>query len=110
VKNLTVLALQGITSFSTKPLYLAAYIGFFFAFASLAYIPYVLFSYWKGIAVSGWISLIVTIAFFGGLQLMILGILGLYLGKLFMQSKGRPLYIIDKTNLHERDPDGIAQL
>lgn len=101
IGKMTRLALQGITSFSTKPLYLAAYIGLFFAFASLAYIPYVLYSYWKGIAVSGWISLIVTIAFFGGLQLMILGILGLYLGKLFMQSKGRPLYIIDKTNLHE---------
>lgn len=108
--KMTRFALQGITSFSTKPLYLAAYIGLFFAFASLAYIPYALYSYWKGIAVSGWISLIVTIAFFGGLQLMILGILGLYVGKLFMQSKGRPLYIIDKTNLNDKNPDTAAQL
>ncbi len=107
--KMTRLALQGITSFSTKPLYLAAYIGLFFAFASLAYIPYALYSYWMGIAVSGWISLIVTVAFFGGLQLMILGIIGLYLGKLFMQSKGRPLYIIDKTNLNDNNHDAAAQ-
>jgi polyisoprenyl-phosphate glycosyltransferase len=96
------LAVQGITSFSTKPLYLAAYIGFFFSIASLIYIPYAVYSYWFGHVVSGWVSLIVTVAFFGGLQLMILGIIGLYLGKLFMQSKGRPMYIINKTNLHGR--------
>jgi dolichol-phosphate mannosyltransferase len=101
-KKMLKLALQGITSFSTKPLYVATYIGFFFSIASLAYIPYAAYSYWFGYAVSGWVSLIVTVAFFGGLQLMILGIIGLYLGKLFMQSKGRPLYIIDKTNIHEK--------
>jgi dolichol-phosphate mannosyltransferase len=47
---------------------------------------------------SGWASIIVTIAFFGGLQLMILGIIGLYLGKLFMQNKQRPHFIIKETN------------
>lgn len=99
-KKMLSLALQGITSFSTKPLYVATYIGFFFSIASLAYIPYAAYSYWFGHAVSGWVSLIVTVAFFGGLQLMILGIIGLYLGKLFMQSKGRPMYIIDKTNIN----------
>jgi len=100
-KKMLRLALQGITSFSTKPLYVATYIGFFFSIASLVYIPYAAYSYWFGYTVSGWVSLIVTVAFFGGLQLMILGIIGLYLGKLFMQSKGRPMYIIHKTNIHE---------
>lgn len=99
-KKMMSLALQGITSFSTKPLYMATYLGFFFSIASLIYIPYVIYSYWFGHVVSGWVSLIVTVAFFGGLQLMILGIMGLYLGKLFMQSKGRPMYIIDKTNIN----------
>jgi polyisoprenyl-phosphate glycosyltransferase len=99
-KRLIRLALQGITSFSTRPLYIAAYLGFFFSLASVLYIPYVIYSYYFGHAISGWASVIVTIAFFGGLQLTILGIIGIYLGKLFMQAKDRPLYIVKETNLH----------
>jgi dolichol-phosphate mannosyltransferase len=95
-------ALQGITSFSIHPLYAAAYLGFFISLASILYLPYVAYSYYFGHVISGWASMIVTIAFFGGLQLTILGIIGIYLGKLFMQSKGRPLYIVRETNLYER--------
>jgi len=93
-------ALQGITSFSIHPLYAAAYLGFFISVASLLYFPYVAYSYFFGHVINGWASVIVTIAFFGGLQLTILGIIGIYLGKLFMQSKGRPLYIVKETNIH----------
>ena len=93
------LAIHSVMSFSTKPLSLAIYLGFFFSFLSLLYIPYALFSKLHHIAVSGWASVIVTIAFFGGLNLMILGIVGLYLGKTFMQGKGRPLYIIRESNI-----------
>jgi dolichol-phosphate mannosyltransferase len=65
----------------------------------LLYIPYAILSLYFGWdALSGWASIIVTIAFFGGLQLMILGIIGLYLGKLFMQNKQRPHFIIKETN------------
>jgi dolichol-phosphate mannosyltransferase len=98
-KKMVRFALQGITSFSTKPLYTAAYLGLFFSVTSLLYIPYTIYSYYFGRPISGWASLIVTISFFGGLQLMILGIIGLYLGKLFMQSKNRPNYIIRESNL-----------
>lgn len=98
-RKMMLLALQGITSFSTKPLYAAIYIGFAFSALSLLYIPFAIYSYIAGRVVSGWSSLIVTVTFLGGLQLIILGIIGLYLGKLFMQSKGRPMYIINKTNL-----------
>ncbi len=98
-KKMIRFALQGITSFSTKPLYIAVYLGFFFSLASLLYIPYIAYSYYFGHVVSGWTSMIATIAFFGGMQLMILGIIGFYLGKLFMQSKQRPHYIIKETNL-----------
>jgi dolichol-phosphate mannosyltransferase len=93
------LAVRGITSFSIKPLTIAIYIGFIFALLSILYIPYAIYSYFSGLNVSGWASIIVTIAFFGGLQLMILGIIGMYLGKLFLQSKERPHYIIKETNL-----------
>lgn len=99
IKKMIRFALQGITSFSTKPLYIAAYLGFAFSMLSLLYIPYIIYSYFFDKPISGWSSLIATIAFFGGLQLMILGIIGLYLGKLFMQSKNRPHYIIRESNL-----------
>lgn len=98
-KALVRLALQGLTSFSVKPLNIAIYLGFSFSALSVCYLPYVLYSLLYGKAISGWTSTIVTIVFFGGLQLMILGIMGIYLGKLFMQSKQRPKYIIDETNI-----------
>jgi dolichol-phosphate mannosyltransferase len=99
LKKMLRFALTGITSFSTKPLYVAAYLGFFFSIVSFLYFPYAVFSYYFGSTISGWASVIVTIAFFGGLQLCILGIIGLYLGKVFMQVKHRPLYIIKESNL-----------
>ena len=98
-KALVKLAIRGITSFTTKPLYIATYLGFTFSLLSLLYIPYVIFSLVWEHPVSGWASIIATIAFFGGMQLMILGIIGMYLGKLFMQSKQRPHYIIKQSKL-----------
>lgn len=98
-KKMMQFALRGITSFSIKPLSIAIYLGFTFSILSLLYIPYALYAFYFGHAISGWASVIVTIAFFGGLQLMILGIIGMYLGKLFMQSKNRPHYIVKESNL-----------
>lgn len=100
LKKMMELALKGITSFSTKPLSIAIYIGFISSFISFLYLPYALISYYSGHVISGWTSVIVTIAFFGGIQLMILGIIGIYLGKLFMQSKNRPHYIISESKLN----------
>ncbi|POR25894.1 glycosyltransferase [Flavobacterium columnare] len=93
------LALQGITSFSTRPLYLAVFLGIFITLLSfIGYLFYILFSFYHGHAISGWASLISTVVFFGGLNLIVLGIIGIYVGKLFMQSKGRPNYLIRDTN------------
>lgn len=99
--NLVKLATQGLTSFSTKPLTFAIYLGFFFSATSLLYIPYVMISLYYNLQRPGWASVIVTIAFFGGLQLMIMGIMGLYLGKTFIQSKHRPRYIIQSSSFPE---------
>lgn len=95
------LAIQGITSFSTRPLHTAIYLGFFLSFASLflVYLPYVIYSLVTERAVSGWASLIMTVVFFGGLQLIIMGIIGIYIGKMFMQTKNRPSYIIRDSNM-----------
>lgn len=97
-RKMMAFGLKGITSFSTVPLTIAIYFGFISAFLSLFYIPYVFYSIYFGHVISGWASLIVTVAFLGGLQLMILGIIGMYLGKLFMQSKRRPHYLIKESN------------
>lgn len=93
------LGLSGITSFSVKPLYFAAYLGFFFSLLSLFYIPYVIRAFVVGTEISGWASLIMTVVFFGGLQLSMLGIIGIYLGKTFRQVKDRPLYIVKSKNV-----------
>jgi len=92
-------AVQGITSFSTKPLSMAIILGISLSvMAFIFYITYVLYSIYYGHVISGWASVITTVVFFGGLNLVVLGIIGVYIGKLFMQSKGRPNYIISSTN------------
>jgi dolichol-phosphate mannosyltransferase len=101
------LAISGITSFSVRPLHIAAGIGLLFSLLPLLYLPYILISYFAGYAVSGWASLIATMVFFGGLQLFTLGIIGVYIGKIFMQTKQRPNYIIRSTNILELDNDHI---
>jgi polyisoprenyl-phosphate glycosyltransferase len=93
------LALAGITSFSVKPLYTAIYIGFTFAGLAFLYLPYVVYSLVTGTAIHGWSSVLITIAFFGGLNLIIMGVLGIYIGKILIQNKQRPLYIIQEQNL-----------
>ena len=99
VKKMLNLALQGILSFSTKPLYLALYLGFGIAMLSLLCVPYALISLYSGHVMAGWVSLIITVSFLGGLQLFILGIIGLYIGRIFSQTKAYPSYIIRDTNL-----------
>ncbi|MFA5245734.1 MAG: glycosyltransferase family 2 protein [Pedobacter sp.] len=98
LKKMIRFALQGVTSFSVRPLYGAIYLGFAFSMLSVMYLPYVLYAFHSGKEVSGWASIIMTIVFFGGLQLIILGIIGIYVGKMFMQVKNRPNYIIRSTN------------
>ena len=99
LKKMMKFAFTGITAFSVKPLYLAAYLGFIFsAIAILGYGIYVVHSFMAKTEISGWASLIMTVVFFGGLQLIILGIIGIYLGKIFKQVKERPNYIIRSKN------------
>jgi len=64
LKKMIRFALQGITSFSIRPLYIATYLGFIFSLLSLLYVPYIIYGYYFGHVMSGWTSTIVTIAFF----------------------------------------------
>ena len=98
IKKMLHLATTGVTSFSVKPLYFAVFLGFAFSALSVLYIPYVIYAFVSGTEISGWASLIMTIVFFGGLQLIILGIIGIYIGKIFKQTKARPAYIIQEKS------------
>ncbi|CAA7387272.1 glycosyltransferase family 2 protein [Chryseobacterium fistulae] len=99
LKKMITFAFTGISAFSVKPLYIAAYLGFLFSvFSVIGYGIYVIHSIIAKTEISGWASLIMTIVFFGGLQLIMLGIMGIYLGKVFKQVKERPNYIIKNKN------------
>jgi dolichol-phosphate mannosyltransferase len=103
VKKMMQFALKGITSFSIRPLYISIFLGIsLFLLSLLFYILYVFYSIYYGHVISGWASVIFTIVIFGGLNLIVLGIIGVYVGKLFMQSKQRPNYLIRDTNLEDK--------
>lgn len=101
-KKMFQFALKGITSFSIRPLYLSIFLGLSVSIiATIFYLIYVFYSIYFGHTISGWSSVIFTVVFFGGLNLIVLGIIGVYVGKLFMQSKNRPNYIISNTNISQ---------
>lgn len=90
-------ALEGITSFSSAPLRVATYVGVLTAFVAFAFgVWIVLKTLLWGDPVAGYPSMMVVMLFLGGVQLMALGIIGEYLGRLYEESKGRPLYLIDE--------------
>jgi glycosyltransferase involved in cell wall biosynthesis len=89
------LALEGITSFSTAPLRAWGYLGFLFAFLALMYASFIVIRtlIW-GVDVPGYASLATLILFFSGLQIFSIGILGEYLARIFIETKNRPLYVV----------------
>ena len=87
-------AIEGIIGFSTKPLRLATYLGSLTAVAALIYlVVVVLQKLIVGIAIPGYATTIVLILLLGGMQLFCIGIIGEYIGKIFEQSKERPIYL-----------------
>lgn len=100
VKKMISLAIAGITSFSIKPLRISIFAGLFLSIIALFYMLYALYiGFFTDKAIEGWTSVIVSVLFIGGLQLLMLGILGEYIGKIFIENKKRPHYIIDKMNI-----------
>jgi len=89
------LAVDGITSASTIPLRVWSYLGAFVALGALGYAIYIIIvALTSGINVPGYASLMVAVLFLGGLQLLSLGVLGEYIGRILIETKGRPLYVI----------------
>jgi glycosyltransferase involved in cell wall biosynthesis len=102
--KLWTLAIDGITSASTLPLRVWSYLGAFVAMGALAFAAFIVIrTLTTGIQVPGYASLMVAILFLGGLQLLSLGVLGEYVGRILTETKGRPLYIVRETIGGERD-------
>lgn len=89
-------ALDGITSFSVKPLRLITMLGLFFIVISLAAIIYALSGFISGNVIPGWTSLLISLWFIGGAILIAIGIIGEYIGKIYKEVKRRPRYFIEK--------------
>jgi glycosyltransferase involved in cell wall biosynthesis len=97
------LASETIIAYSDKPLRLAVRLGFLMAFFSFCYGAYILgCALLCGSSIAGWSSLIVSLYFIGGVIIVILGILGVYLGKVFDETKKRPLYIVERATFDGR--------
>ncbi|PPD05147.1 MAG: glycosyltransferase [Methylobacter sp.] len=89
-------AVDAITGFSVHPLRVASVLGIWFGVAALMMLVYVVAQYFLGNTVQGWTSLAVIILALGSVQLFVAGVMGEYLGRLYMESKGRPLFIIQE--------------
>jgi polyisoprenyl-phosphate glycosyltransferase len=101
-KKMIRLALDGITSFSNLPLKFATIAGFIVAGVTFITILYALYSrFITGDVVPGWTSLILAVLFIGGVQLICIGIIGEYISRMSANLRGRPLYIINETNIKQ---------
>ena len=96
LKKMLALAIDGITSLSTKPIRIITTFGFVIAFLSLIGIIWSVIAFALGKTVAGWASLVTIIFFFSGIQLLSLGVIGEYIGKIYLETKARPRFIIEK--------------
>ena len=103
LKKMLSFAWDGITSFSIKPITLIGTLGGIITFLSLVAAIYFMLAFIKGSVVPGWSSLFVSIWFFGGVQLLSIGIIGQYIGKIYVEVKRRPRYNIERVLAHEKE-------
>lgn len=101
------MAMDGMISFSNRPLYISIGAGLLLSIASACYGTFLIARYLldpAAYSVAGWLSSVTATAFLGGLILLNQGVLGIYLGRLYNQAKGRPLYVIDKVLIGAKPP------
>lgn len=98
LRKMISLALSGITSLSVKPIRLITLLGLVISLVSFGLVIWALVVHFMGLTVRGWASMTALICFLGGIQLLSLGVVGEYIGKIYLETKGRPKYIIsDRT-------------
>ena len=104
LRKMLALAFDGITSLSVKPIRMITGLGIGISFVAFLLILYALISYFRGDVVSGWASSLIATCFLGGIQLISLGVIGEYVGKIYMETKRRPRFIIaERTEDDDQD-------
>ena len=102
LKKMLIFALEGITSFSIRPLHMIFCLGMGICLFSVTMLFYIIIQWLRGVTVTGWTSLICSIWVIGGLVLLSIGVLGEYIGKIYLESKARPRFIIREIlNRHD---------
>ena len=107
LKKMLAFAIDGITSFSVKPLRLITSVGFVIFVVSLFMLLYALIAWISGKTVAGWTSMLGSIWLIGGIQLLSLGVIGEYVGKIYNETKRRPRFIIDRY-LNDNGDDPVV--
>jgi polyisoprenyl-phosphate glycosyltransferase len=100
-KKMLRFAIDAVSGFSIVPLRIATYLGFICSVLGFIFFTYTAYSYFSGIAIQGWTTLMTVVLILGSGQLLVLGVIGEYLGRLYMQSKNRPLFIIEEIVRNE---------
>ena len=108
LKKMLAFAIDGITSLSTKPIRIITFFGFLVSFLSLLGVVWTLVQYVLGNTVSGWASTVCIICFVSGVQLLSLGVVGEYVGKIYKEVKHRPRYIISERTEEKNEQAGSA--
>ncbi len=104
LKKMLSFAMEGILSFSVTPLKMITMIGFLIALISFLFLIYVIIGHFLNGNVAGWTTIVTLVCFFGGFQIFCIGIIGEYLGKIYMETKKRPRYIIEQElTQHEKN-------
>ncbi|MCD8328615.1 MAG: glycosyltransferase family 2 protein [Ruminococcus sp.] len=96
LRKMIALAFEGITSFSIKPIRFITFLGIFIFCVSIIMLIYFLVRHFTGATIQGWTSIAVSVWAIGGLQLFAIGIIGEYIGKVYLETKERPKYIIEE--------------
>ena len=99
LKKMISFAIEGITSCSIKPLRMITLFGIAVSVFSLVYLMYVIVGSMAGNTVAGWATLAVLISFFGGAQILCIGIVGEYIGKIYQETKSRPRFIVEEAKM-----------
>ncbi len=98
------LAIEGITSFTVAPLRIATFTGFFISIGAFSWIVFLLIRPFFGVPTGdGYASIMSVILFLGGIQLISIGVLGEYIGRIFIESKNRPIYLAQEIKEFERE-------
>lgn len=103
LKKMLGLAFDGITSLSVKPIRMITSVGMIISILSLIIICWAIITHLFGNSIAGWASIIAMISFFGGLQMICIGIIGEYIGKIYLETKARPRYIISERTYDKKE-------